>query len=391
MKKIIYIELCNFKDYPLGGHLSFALHLTTAMRGDIDVAGCRTDNLYPIGKWVDCEINGFQYHFFNMLNMKKSFKKPIIPSRITAFLTLKKYIKQILAQKDYDIIMVQTPEVLFSLPKKFLSKVCLISPGVSNPLSFSRYKWARKLAGIYDRIYFNYVKRVNLILPAADNKAIGEYVLRSKGSLNSGKIVQFPTRYDADIFNVQPQAQVRKELDIPQNDLILVTTGRLNWFKGWKYMIDSFIIYHEKHPNSKLYFIGKGEDEQKIRDYTHKVNIDASVFLAGAHPLPIVAKYLNAADIFIMGSYFEGWSTALVEAIACAKPCVVTEFSSAHDLIKDGENGYVQCERDEKGFAILFEKALSLSRSTLAQYASNVRFMSVQTMREQLNKILHFE
>lgn len=29
MKNVLYIELCNYKDYPLGGHLSFAIHLTT--------------------------------------------------------------------------------------------------------------------------------------------------------------------------------------------------------------------------------------------------------------------------------------------------------------------------------------------------------------------------
>lgn len=391
MKNILCIELCNYKDTPLGGHLSFALHLTTAMQGDIDLVGYRTDELYPVGKWSDCEINGFIYHFFNIENKQKSFKKPIIPGRITAYFSLKKYIKQILEHKDYDIIIVQTPEVLFSLPKKYLPKVCLICPGVNNPLSLSRYKWAQKLSGLYDIIFFSYAKYVKVTLPAADQKAIGEYIARSKGTVSPEKVIQFPTRYDADIFNVQPKSEVRKELDIAQEDLVLVTSGRLNWFKGWKYMIDAFKIYYASHSNAKLYFIGKGEDEQRIRDYATETGMQDAVVLAGVHPLPVVSQYLNAADMFIMGSYAEGWSTSLVEAVACANPCVVTEFSSAHDLVKDGENGFVETERNEQRFAELIEKALQLDKAVIDQYAKNAYSMSVQTMREQLNNILHFE
>ena len=62
MKKIIYIELCNFKDYPLGGHLSFAIHLATAMGGDIDLAGCRTDHALKERTWhKNVLVCGYEY------------------------------------------------------------------------------------------------------------------------------------------------------------------------------------------------------------------------------------------------------------------------------------------------------------------------------------------
>lgn len=391
MKNILFIELCNYKDYPLGGHLSFAIHLATAMKGEIDLVGMRTDDQYPVGKWSDCEYCGYKYHFFNIENKKVSYKKPLIPGRVTSYFTIKKYIKEILVHKAYDIIIVQTPEVLLSMPKQYLSKICLIMPGVANPLKISRYKWARLLASQYDKVFFSYAQHVQVILPASDKKAIEEFIERSKGTVNNKKVKQFLTRYDANIFKPIPKNIVRKELDVAEDELMLVTSGRLNWYKGWKFMIDALQFFVKYHSNAKLYFIGKGEDEQKIRDYVAECKMEEHVVLASVHPLPVVAKYLNAADIFIMGSYFEGWSTALVEAIACANPCVVTNFSSAHDLIKNGENGYVQDERDEKNFAMLLENAIKLDKTVVNKYAENAYSMSVQTMRDQLNKILNFE
>ena len=80
-----------------------------------------------------------------------------------------------------------------------------------------------------------------------------------------------------------------------------------------------------------------------------------------------------------------------MEAIACANPCIVTKFSSAHDLVKNGENGFVQDERNEANFAKLMEDALNLDKDVIRRFADNAYSMSVQTMRSQLNAILNFE
>ena len=392
MKNILFIELCNFTDYPLGGHLSFATHLATAMQGDIDLVGIRTDTRFPERTWSKIELCGHTYNFFNVKNIALSFKKPLIPSRVSSFFQIKRCIRQVLFHKDYDLIIVQTPEVLLSMPKSSLKKVCLIMPGVGNPLEISRYTFFRRFAKLYDKLFFSYVKHVKIILPAADKEAIQQFIVRSCNCVTEDKVKQFPTRYDATLFKMMDKQQARSLLHIPENELMLVTTGRLNWFKGWKFLIDSFLLFKKNHAQAKLYFIGKGEDELKIREYISELSLDESVILAGVHPLPVVARYLQSADLFVMGSFFEGWSTALVEAVACAVPCVVTEFSSAHDLVKDGENGFVLTNRNEHDYVVLLEKALKLDFKEISSHAFNAyQKMSVQTMRSQLNDILDFE
>ncbi len=55
MKKILFIEICNYKDYPLGGHLSFAKHILSAFGNQLALVGCTTDDT-PIGKWTKKKI-----------------------------------------------------------------------------------------------------------------------------------------------------------------------------------------------------------------------------------------------------------------------------------------------------------------------------------------------
>ena len=380
MSKIIVIELCNYKDYPTGGHLSFALHMLGAFGNELKLVGISTEGDCEIGKWSKRTIDNATYEYFNVANVKKNAKKPLIPSRVTAYFQIKKHIKRIL-ETDYEHIVIQTPEVLFAMPKRHLSKSCLIMPGVENPLNISRYKFAQKLAKLYDWFFFRKAKHASVVMAAADNNAIKEFIERSKGNIKTEKVRQFPTRYDADIFKIKDREVLRDKYNIDKSTTLYVTVGRLNWFKGWKFMIDC--IEKMKKPSAKLVFIGDGEDEQKIKDYIAERKLEKQVELIGRKSLDIIADYLNMADAFIMGSYKEGWSTALVEAVACGTPCVVTEFSSAGDMVEDGVNGWVIKDRNEDEFTRRLKDVLSLDRTVLNKKAQEISALSVQNMHEQ--------
>lgn len=379
--KILFIEECNYVDYPTGGHLSFALHMLGAFGNQLKLVGINTeDNNFPEGIWTKMTIGDVEYDYFNIKNATRNSGRPIIPGRITGYFRLKRHIKNIL-NTEFDKIVIQTPEVLFAIPKQHLSKACLIMPGIENPLTISRYKWARKLAKIYDWFFFRKAKYASIIMAAADKNAITSFIKRSKGTITPEKVHQFPTRYDATIFNVKDRSRLRQEYGIEANEILYVTVGRLNWFKGWKFMIDC--IEKLNNPIAKLVFIGDGEDEQNIKDYIAERKLQKQIVLIGRKSLDVIADYLNMADAFIMGSYKEGWSTSLVEATACGVPCVVTEFSSALDMVEDAVNGWVIKDRNEEEFTQRLKDALMLDKSGLLKKANDVSAFSVQNMREQ--------
>ena len=384
----VYIELCNFKNYPLGGHLSFAKHLTNAMQGELDLIGVTTDPSVPILKWIKKEIEGYTYSLFNVYYTTISSKRPLIPTRLTDYFALRKCINKINLDK-YKNIIVQTPEVLFAIPEKYLPKVVLIMPGVENPLSISRYKIARNFQKIYDKIFFERARKTKCILAAADKKSISSCIIRSKGRISENKIHQFPTRYDSSIFNIKDKKTLRDKYGYSDNQTIIVTTGRLNWFKGWKFMIDSFNLFVRNNMNSLFFFIGDGEDKEKIEQYIKEVGLSNEVKLLGYQSLNVISDYLNMADLFIMGSYKEGWSTSLVEAVACGVPCVVTDFSSASEMVNDGINGFVIKERNEKVFADKINEAIKLPSNVIKEYSQEIKSLAVENMKTEFMKFLN--
>jgi glycosyltransferase involved in cell wall biosynthesis len=85
-----------------------------------------------------------------------------------------------------------------------------------------------------------------------------------------------------------------------------------------------------------------------------------------------------------MGSFKEGWSTSLAEAIACGIPSVVTDFSSAKEIIVDGRNGYVIENRSVDNFI----KGMLIARDLATPvFNDNVRMYSTDKLKDDLLKL----
>jgi len=194
-------------------------------------------------------------------------------------------------------------------------------------------------------------------------------------------VVKFPSRINTDIFRQLDNNGLRAKLCITESVNVIITVGRLASLKGWKFMIDSFVIYNNQIPESLLYFIGEGEDETKIKEYIEEKDLSKKVLLTGKKDATEIAEYLNAADLFIMGSFKEGWSTSLIEAIACGIPACVTNFSSAKEIIIEGSNGYVIDEHNPVLFAKGMIKASEINRPI---FNENVKAFSANRLKEDI-------
>ena len=360
-KKILLIDFTNYEDYPVGGFLSFARNMISSFGNDLALIGITTEDNEPVGKWYTKQINGSEFDFFSLARYVKNRTKHIIPDRVTCFLKLKYYRNRIL-QKDFNNVFVQRHEVLPAISNFGYKNVCYRFPGMESPLSISKYGFGRYFSGYFDRLFFSALKNVQLILAAGDDNSIDEMIERSTRIISRSSVIKFPTRIDTDIFRPADKLETRIKLNIRESVFMVITTGRLAWFKGWKFMIDCFSLFQNSVPDSLFYMIGDGEDEQKIREYLYLKHLENKVILTGRKLPDEISLYLNSSDLFIMGSYKEGWSTSLSEAIACGIPSCVTAFSSANEIIREGVNGYVVREHDEKLFVEGMIKSLSVPR-----------------------------
>jgi glycosyltransferase involved in cell wall biosynthesis len=382
-KRILVIDFCNYEDYPIGGYLSFAKNLMESFGNNLALVGITSQDEDPVGRWFKKVINGSSYDFFAIARYNRSKTKHLIPDRLVSYLLVNYYKKRIF-KIDIKNIFIQRQEMLLSIAGPNCGNICYCFAGLENPLDISKYRYAGYIASLFERLFFKRLKFVKTILASGDDNAINEMVLRSKGEVSEKSIIKFPTRINTDIFRPLNKSEIRGELNFSKTATILITTGRLAPLKGWKFMIDCFILFEKEISDSKFYFIGDGEDFKKMQEYISLNNLTEKVLLAGKKKSEEIALFLNASDLFVMGSYKEGWSTSLLEAIACGIPACVTNFSSAKDIILEGENGYVIEEHNEDLFVTGMLKALKISRPVNNE---NIKEFASNRLKDELLKI----
>lgn len=132
----------------------------------------------------------------------------------------------------------------------------------------------------------------------------------------------------------------------------IVYSGRLDENKNPERMLKVFSILYEKDMNMHLYYLGKGELENKIRKTAEILGIHDNVHLLGYHenPFPVIRQ----ADIVCLFSKSEGFGLCLAEAIALGKPIVASDIGIAKFISQDGKCGRVIDTDEEAAEAILY-------------------------------------
>jgi glycosyltransferase involved in cell wall biosynthesis len=353
------VEGCDYELAPVGGQLSFCKQLVQIFTPDeICLVGVSTSSKEPVGLWFKKEIDCRLYECFNLYRLNVG-PKPKIPLRIMNFLSILRYRSKILNKADSDLIFIQSPELMigYSLFNSFSCQVAYFFHGVENPLSNPRYSWGKIFSKVFWTSFIKALNKSNFFLAAADTasiqKSLGEY------SHLGDKVVSFPTRYDDDTFCLKPVSIEFKER-FNKFENIIVATGRLNKVKGWDFTLKAFHSYigQFENKNTCLVFVGDGEDRQQLEYMISALKLDDRVFITGFVGKEEVAEYLNLADLYFVGSLVEGWSIAMLEALACGLPVISTDVSGAHELVNDGKNGYVCKGRDIEYFGNKINKTL---------------------------------
>ncbi len=115
----------------------------------------------------------------------------------------------------------------------------------------------------------------------------------------------------------------------------VVAVGNLRWQKGYQYLIEAF--YSLKNTGYTLVIVGEGPLRGELQALIDKLNLGERVLLAGRKNHQQIIRLLNTSRLFVMSSLSEGFPKALVEAIACGLPVVVTGAGCCREV--SGEVG----------------------------------------------------
>ena len=134
-------------------------------------------------------------------------------------------------------------------------------------------------------------------------------------------------------FDAQTRVKKREELGIGPTDLAICHVGRFDKVKNHTFIVDIFAEVLKKHSDAQLLLIGDGElreqTEQKVKD----LNLNAKVTFLGVRR--DVNELLQAADVMVFPSLFEGLPVTLVEAQCTGLPCVISKDIPSEVIMTD--------------------------------------------------------
>ncbi|XGV94857.1 MAG: glycosyltransferase family 4 protein [Leptolyngbya sp. BL-A-14] len=163
---------------------------------------------------------------------------------------------------------------------------------------------------------------------------------------------------------------VRQELGVPDNTRLLLTVGRLAPQKGYTDLLAIVPQLLAKHPDIRFVWAGAGEQQQELHDRLQKAALDDAVLMLGHRSdLP---RLLQAADLFVFPTRFEGHPFALLEAMAYGLPIVTTNASSIPEIMQHEVHGLLCDANDSHALLHAIDWALQHSEpmQTMAVHAA---------------------
>lgn len=171
------------------------------------------------------------------------------------------------------------------------------------------------------------------VVPTDKDRVLGE------GAISSVSLEIFKS-------DAQTKCEVRVELDIPDDAIVAAYLGRLDPDKGPLDLANAFL--QAKQRCASLWLLIAGPDEAGLeKELLGILGISGSTTrytLAGFTRTP--ARYLNAADLFCLPSYREGFPMTVLEAAALGLPSIGSDIYGVSNAIVDGQTGILVPVRD---------------------------------------------
>jgi glycosyltransferase involved in cell wall biosynthesis len=156
----------------------------------------------------------------------------------------------------------------------------------------------------------------------------------------------------------------RKELGIPQDAFLITNAAEFTPNKNQKTVIEAIEQLH----NPNIYFVmcGIGEKKAELEQYVKEHGLEEHIRFVGFRN--DLHEILQTSDCFVLSSFREGLSVALMEAMAEGLPVVCGRIRGNVDLIKDGKGGILVSPENKEDYEAAFRKLYEMKHKELAAF-----------------------
>lgn len=176
----------------------------------------------------------------------------------------------------------------------------------------------------------------------------------------------------------------------PGNPLIIVSTGRLNFQKGYPYALLAMQKLHLMGTDFLYHIIGDGDDRAEVIYTVQALGLEDKVILHGKRSSAEVLAILERAHVFLLTSLYEGIANAALEALALEIPIVSTRAGGMDEVIQSGNNGIlVECFSVEEIAVALATLAKDLAQMQKLGKQGRQTIMNHHLIEKQIEIFYH--
>jgi glycosyltransferase involved in cell wall biosynthesis len=178
----------------------------------------------------------------------------------------------------------------------------------------------KSLFKIFSKLFINYTATHRF----ACSLQAGKWLFGKKNIQNLDTFKVIPNAIDTRKFTFSDSARKNTQKTLQNlGTLSIVHVGRLTYQKNHAFLLEIFNEILKIKPNAKLYLIGDGELKLELQEIVKKLNMMNKVVFLGSQKN--VGEILQAMDVFIFPSHFEGFGTAVVEAQCIGVPVIASD------------------------------------------------------------------
>ena len=171
--------------------------------------------------------------------------------------------------------------------------------------------------------------------PLAVSPEVKTIILQTFGLQNS-KVLTIKNGIVLEDSLTEP-VDLDKEFRRSANTLKIIAVGRLFYTKGFDVLVRAAELVKQELDDLLVLIAGEGEERLRLEKLIHDLGVESYVKLLGLRH--DVMGLMKACDLFVMPSFYEGLSIAMIEAMACGLPIIASDTSGLRDYVDHEQNG----------------------------------------------------
>jgi len=265
-----------------------------------------------------------------------------------------------------------TPNILTAFLKPIFPRARVVWGVRASNVDLDRYDWLSRLSY---RIECGLSRFADLVI--CNSHAGLEYA--AAHGFPRARMTVIPNGIDTERFKPDEAARerIRAEWGVAGNEILIGLVARLDPVKDHPTFFRAAAMLAQERPDVRFVCVGDGSELYKNKLYyqASELGLDGRLIWAGTR-YDIPAVY-NALDIAVSASYSEGFSNAIVEAMVCGVPCVVTDVGDSALIV--GSTGEIVSPADSdalyEGFTLMLRrlepKVRDAARVSIVTHYSN--------------------